>query len=59
MNSDTGFWVCVGLVIWVIAAWLTHIIVCIKAATWGFLIVGAIFFPIALVHGTGAWFGAW
>lgn len=41
------------------AAWLTHVIVCVKAASWGFLIAGAIFFPIAMVHGVGIWFGAW
>ena len=41
------------------AAWLTHVIVCIKAASWGFLIAGALFFPIAIVHGVGVWLGAW
>jgi hypothetical protein len=47
------------LVLWVIAAWFTHIAVCFKTASWGFLIAGAIFFPVAWVHGTGIWFGAW
>lgn len=46
------------LVLWVVLAWLTHIIVCLKTASWGFLIAGAIFFPVAFVHGTGIWFGA-
>lgn len=46
-------------ILWVIAAWLTHIAVCFKTAAWGFLIAGAIFFPVAWVHGTGVWFGAW
>ena len=48
-----------GLVAWFIAAWITHVVVCLKTASWGFLIAGAIMFPIAWVHGTGAWFGAW
>ena len=48
-----------GLVAWLIAAWITHVVVCLKTASWGFLIAGAIMFPIAWVHGTGAWFGAW
>ena len=48
-----------GLVAWLIAAWITHVVVCLKTASWGFLIAGAIMFPVALVHGTGAWFGAW
>lgn len=39
------------------AAWVTHVIVCLKAASWGFLIAGAIFFPIAIIHGFGIWFG--
>lgn len=44
---------------WVMSAWLTHLFVCFVEGAWGFLIAGAIFFPIAVVHGTGAWFGAW
>lgn len=44
---------------WAFAAWVTHIVVCLKTASWGFLIAGAIAFPIAWVHGTGVWFGAW
>ncbi len=48
-----------AVILWVIASWLTHVVVCIKAATWLFLIAGAIFFPIAVVHGTGVWFGVW
>lgn len=42
-----------------IAAWLTHVITCIKTAAWGFLIAGAIFFPVGVIHGIGVWFGAW
>ena len=42
-----------------IAAWLTHVVVCLKTASWGFLIAGAIMFPIAIIHGIGCWFGAW
>ena len=46
-----------ALIIWVIASWLTHIIVCLKTASWGFLIAGALLVPIAWIHGTGIWFG--
>jgi hypothetical protein len=42
---------------WVAAAWLTHVVTCLHAAKWGFLIAGAIFFPVGCVHGTGIWFG--
>lgn len=42
-----------------IAAWGTHVIVCIKTASWLFLIAGAIAAPVGIVHGVGIWFGAW
>jgi len=38
------------------AAWLTHVITCFAAATWGFLIAGAIMFPVAVFHGFYIWF---
>ena len=41
------------------AAWVTHVVACIRAAEWGFLIAGAIAFPIGVVHGIGIWFGIW
>lgn len=40
-----------------LCAWLTHVVVCIKTASWVLLIIGAIFFPIGIVHGVGTWFG--
>ena len=52
-----GF-LCFVFVIWVLAAWVTHIVVCLGTAAWGFLIAGALVFPIAMIHGTGVWFGA-
>ena len=45
------------LSIWVVCAWLTHVIVCISTSKWVFLLAGAVFFPIGCVHGTGIWFG--
>jgi len=45
------------LAVWVIGAWLTHVVVCIKAAAWGLLIAGALIFPVGCVHGTGVWLG--
>ena len=47
----------IALVLWVVGAWLTHVVVSIQAAKWIFLLAGAIFFPIGCVHGTGIWFG--
>ena len=40
------------------AGWVTHVVVCIKTAAWGFLVAGALFFPIGIVHGIGLWFDA-
>ena len=42
-----------------IATWLTHVIFCFQSGNWGFLIAGALFFPIANVHGLGLWLGWW
>jgi hypothetical protein len=39
------------------AAWLQHVVTCLQDGSWGFLIAGAIMFPIAIVHGIGIWFG--
>lgn len=58
-SSDVAALFGLLLVVWVIASWITHVVVCLKAASWGFLIAGAIMFPVAVIHGTGVWFGAW
>ena len=55
MSDIFGFASVVGS----IAAWLTHVITCRATASWGFLIAGALFFPIGIIHGIGIWFGAW
>lgn len=47
------------IVIACFAAWITHLYVCFTAAKWGFLIAGAIFFPVAIIHGFGVWLGVW
>lgn len=47
----------IAIIFWIAAAWITHIVVCLQTAAWGFLIAGAIVFPIAWIHGTGVWFG--
>lgn len=41
-----------------LAAWLTHVITCFNQAWWGFLIAGAIFAPVAVLHGFYIWFQA-
>jgi hypothetical protein len=37
-------------------AWLNHIFTCFAQEMWGFLIAGALFFPIGILHGFYLWF---
>jgi len=50
-----------GLLIFIAAlcGWATHIITCLGDGLWGFLVAGALFFPIGVIHGIGIWFGVW
>lgn len=38
-------------------AWVTHVVYCIAHAAWVLLIVGALAFPIGIIHGIMVWFG--
>ena len=38
------------------AAWFTHVFFCFSKGFWGFLIAGALFFPIGILHGFYIWF---
>jgi hypothetical protein len=42
-----------------LAAWVQHVYSCLAADRWQFLIVGALLFPIGIVHGWGIWLGFW
>lgn len=46
-----------GALFTALAAWVTHVVVCIKASAWILLIFGIVVPPIGLVHGIGVWFG--
>jgi hypothetical protein len=39
-----------------LAAWFNHLFTCFSESMWGFLIAGAIFFPIGIIHGFWLWF---
>ena len=41
------------------AGWCQHLYTCFNERLWGFLIAGALFFPIAIIHGWGIWLGWW
>lgn len=55
LGSITGYVITLGS----FAAWITHVMFCLQLREWGFLIAGALFFPIAIVHGIGIWLGIW
>ncbi len=44
------------LVIVPVLAWFNHIFTCFAQGLWGFLIAGALFFPIGIIHGFYLWF---
>ena len=56
-NMGAFFAITLGIVS--VLAWFTHLFVCFTDDRWGFLIAGALLFPIAIVHGVGIWFGFW
>ena len=49
--------VCLLLALTSYSAWLTHIVDCAGDRLWGFLVGGAIVFPVGIVHGAGVWLG--
>ena len=45
------------LIVFSIAAWVTHVMVCLMSGAFVLLIVGALFAPIGIIHGYMTWFG--
>lgn len=41
----------------IFAAWITHVVVCIKASAWILLLFGCIVAPVGVIHGFGVWLG--
>ena len=57
MVKTTKFdWFVITVFVWVIAAWLTHVINTIQNHEWILLLIGSFIFPIGIIHGTGIWF---
>lgn len=44
-------------IIGTLGAWVQHCVTSLIAESWGMLIVGALFFPIGIVHGWLIWLG--
>lgn len=55
MGKFIVLWITVTVIS--VAAWFTHVVTCIQDEAWAFLIGGAIFIPVGVVHGIGIWFG--
>lgn len=55
-TAGCAFW-SIAFMILSSAAWVTHVVHCLTHGQWGFLIAGAVMFPIAIVHGIGLWLG--
>ncbi|WP_111788302.1 hypothetical protein [Agrobacterium tumefaciens] len=41
-----------------VAAWVTHVYVCIQASAWILLAFGCVVAPVGIIHGVGVWLGA-
>jgi hypothetical protein len=39
------------------AAWVTHVVACIKTGSMMLLVLGTVFPPYGWIHGFGSWFG--
>lgn len=57
MAALVGVLFYIALIFAVIAAWITHVLVCIKTAAWILLLFGCIVFPVGVIHGFGVWLG--
>lgn len=52
-----GGFATLALLMATVAAWITHVVVCIKASAWILLAFGCIVVPVGVVHGIGVWLG--
>ena len=57
MAELIGGFLTIGMVVASIAAWITHVVICIKSASWVLLAFGCIVAPVGVIHGIGSWFG--
>jgi|HubBroStandDraft_6_1064221.scaffolds.fasta_scaffold676109_2 hypothetical protein len=59
MGENIGGFIGIAFALLSFAGWCQHLYTCFNEHLYGFLIAGAIFFPIAIIHGWGIWFGWW
>lgn len=41
-----------------LAAWITHLVSCVMAGQWVFLVIGIILVPVGAIHGLWVWVSA-
>jgi len=57
MKEETSILLFLCITVVTFGSWLTHIIHCLLHAKYLLLIVGALVFPVGMIHGVGIWFG--
>ena len=44
---------------WIVVSMIVHIVTCVASNWAAMLIIGLVFFPVGVIHGTGVIFGWW
>lgn len=52
-----GLWLLIALVLMPAAAWVQHILTSALAERWVTLVLGAVVFPLGILHGIAIWLG--
>ena len=50
-----GMVLMIAMMVGSFGAWITHVVSCLANDAWGFLIAGAICFPVGIIHGVYLW----
>ena len=59
MKRNIGSMYGIGLLVALVAGWITHIVYCFQNAEYLLLLAGALVAPVGSIHGIGLWFGFW
>lgn len=55
--TDDYEWTTVIFFLALFMAWMTHVVTTISSGAYVLLLVGALFFPVGIIHGVMVWFG--
>jgi hypothetical protein len=59
MGDVLGGLIGAAVLLWCVVAMVVHVWVCVATNWAAMLIVGFVFFPVGLVHGSGVMLGIW